>query len=86
MGPWGIGIAVLVGASFTQGGREFMRKAVKTVIRAGYEISDKSKNAVGDLKDKASDLVAEIKAEDGEENGAKAKSTKSKSDKANHDS
>ena len=29
MGPWGIALAILIGASFTEGGRNGMRKAAK---------------------------------------------------------
>jgi hypothetical protein len=81
MGPWGIAIAILLGASFTKGGREVFRKVTRQVIKTGYVLSDKGTDALGDLKEKTADMIAEIKAEQSE-NGDHAKKPASKHKKS----
>jgi hypothetical protein len=81
MGPWGIAILVLLGATLTEGGRNVLRKLTKEAVRTGYVVADKSSNVIGDLKEKTSDLIAEVKAEQSESNGHD-KTAKKKSKKA----
>lgn len=81
MGPWGIAIVALAAASMTDGGRGALRKVAKEVIKAGYRLTDKGSTAIGELKEKTSDLVAEIKAEQSE-NEKHTGSTNGKSKKA----
>jgi hypothetical protein len=69
---------VLIGATMTEGGRNVLRKLTKEVVRTGYVVADKSSNVIGDLKEKTSDLVAEIKAEQAEGNGHSGTKSKSK--------
>jgi len=79
MGPWGIALAVLLGATLTESGRGVLRKITREVIRAGYVVSDKSSAVVGDLKEKTADLIAEVKAEQAESDGHSPKTaTKTK--------
>jgi chemotaxis response regulator CheB len=73
MGPWGIAIIVLVGVALTERGRGLARKVTKEGIRAGYLLSDKSSGIIGELKEKADDLIAEVRAEQSEENDEHSK-------------
>ncbi len=59
MGPWGIAAIVAVAAFCTETGRTYLKKALKTGIRAGYE----AKDAAGELVSKAKDYTEEIAAE-----------------------
>jgi hypothetical protein len=76
MGPWGIAAIALVVAGGTQKGREIMKRALKEVVKVGYEIADMSSNVVAEAKEEFSDLVEEVKAEQGEPNGHKPKDKK----------
>jgi hypothetical protein len=59
-GKWGI-IAVAILA--LPGGRNALRSAGKEVIRAGLVVNDKVKEIVAEVREEASDVVAEVKAE-----------------------
>jgi hypothetical protein len=66
MGPWGIALAILVGASFSEGGRRGMRKAAKEGIKAGMALREKASEMVAEIKEHGSDIVAEVRAEQAE--------------------
>lgn len=59
-GRWGIAAVVLLAMP---GGRKFLRTAAKEVIRAGMLVSDRVKDLAGEIREEASDVVAEIQAE-----------------------
>jgi hypothetical protein len=67
MGPWGIAAIVAVATLATEQGRGYLRKAVKSGVRAGLH----AKESVVELADKAKDykdeMVAEIRAESDDE-------------------
>jgi hypothetical protein len=69
MGPWGIALALLLGATMTEGGRKALRNATKQVIKAGYQLSDKSSSVIGELKEKTNDMIAEVRAEQSDGDG-----------------
>ena len=66
MGPWGIALAILVGASFSESGRRGMRKAAKEGIKAGMALREKASEVAAEFKEKTSDIVAEVRAEQAE--------------------
>jgi len=78
MGPWGIAALVLVAATATEKGRKTLRDVTKGVVKAGYVVTKKSSTALGELKEEIADVVAEVKAEQGEpaEEVKKVKSSK----------
>jgi hypothetical protein len=76
MGPWGIAAIVLVAATATEKGRKTLRDVTKSVVKAGYVVTKKSSSAIGDLKEEIADVVAEVKAEQGETEEVKAKPKK----------
>jgi hypothetical protein len=78
MGPWGIAIALLVVTSFSEEGRRVLRKGARLAIKTGYLITEKTTTAIDDIKDKTSDVIAEIKAESGEDDHHPAKKHKAK--------
>lgn len=61
LGPWGIAIALVVGAGATEDGRKAARKVAKSAIKAGYIVVSKSQDALAEAKERVSDLVAEAK-------------------------
>jgi hypothetical protein len=78
MGAWGIAGLLAILTISTETGRNYLRRLVKTGVRAGYQ----AKESVGELASKAksygSDLVDEVKAESAEvSNGQNKKNRKS---------
>lgn len=63
MWNWGFGIALLAAASLTEGGRRTCRSVAKQAIRAGLVVADKGTKILGECKEQAADLVAEVKQE-----------------------
>ncbi len=59
-GRWGLIAVVLLAMP---GGRKFLRTAAKEVIRAGMVVSDRVKDMAAEIREEASDVVAEIQAE-----------------------
>ncbi len=59
-GRWGLLAVVLIALP---GGRKFLRTAFKEVIRAGMVVSDRVKDLAAEVREEASDVVAEIQAE-----------------------
>jgi hypothetical protein len=60
MGPWGIAAAVLL---LLPGSRKMARTVTKEVIRAGMTVGDNVKDMLSEVKEEASDVVAEVRAE-----------------------
>ena len=62
---WNLGVLVaLLGvAAFSEQGRSTCRKVAKKGIKAGIVVADKAGQVLGDCKEQAADLVAEVKAE-----------------------
>jgi hypothetical protein len=69
MGPWGLLAAALI---VFPGGRKFLRSATKEAIRAGVVVGDKVKELASEIKEEASDVVAEVRAERGDGFGNRA--------------
>ncbi len=61
LGPWGIAVALIVGAGATEDGRKAARKVAKGAIKAGYVVVSKSQDMLAEAKERVSDLVAEAK-------------------------
>lgn len=59
-GRWGLIAVVLLALP---GGRKFLRAATKEVIRAGIVVADRVKDLSAEIREEASDVVAEIQAE-----------------------
>ncbi len=77
-GRWGL-LAIAVVAF--PGGRKFLRSATKEAIRAGVVAGDKIKELASEIKEEASDVVAEVRAERGDGFGNRATELRSKSSK-----
>jgi Ni2+-binding GTPase involved in maturation of urease and hydrogenase len=60
-GPWGIAVALIVGAGATEDGRKAARKAAKGAIKAGYIVVSKSQDLLAEAKERVADIVAEAK-------------------------
>jgi len=78
LGPWGIAVALVVGAGATPDGRKAARKVAKGAIKAGYIVVSKSQDMLAEAKETVSDLVAEAK-NGGDEAPAPAKRGKKSS-------
>lgn len=76
MGPWGIAALLVIGATATEQGRKTLRSVTKSVLKAGYVVTKKSSSAIGELKEEIADVVAEVKAEQGEPEEVKVKTKK----------
>lgn len=59
-GRWGL-IALVVLAM--PGGRKMLRTVAKEAIRAGIVVTDRVKDLAAEIREEASDVVAEIQAE-----------------------
>jgi len=59
-GRWGLVAIVLLALP---GGRKFVRAATKEAIRAGMLVTDRVKDLAAEIREEASDVVAEIQAE-----------------------
>ena len=70
MGPWGIALIALIGATTTDGGRKLLRSGTKSLIKAGLIVKEKSSSVLGEMKEQFADVVAEVKAEAGSEASA----------------
>ena len=75
-GRWGILAVALVAFP---GGRKFLRSAAKEIIRSGVVVADKMKGLASEIKEEASDVVAEVRAERGDGFGNRAAEIRSKS-------
>jgi hypothetical protein len=75
-GRWGILAIALVAFP---GGRKFIRSATKEIIRTGVIVTDKVKDLASEIKEEASDVIAEVRAEHG--NGHRADHRGSKTSK-----
>jgi len=85
MGPWGVAALIVIAAFSTQSGRSYLKKIVRSGIRAGYLAKDAAGDLAGKAKDYREELIAEIKAEHDEKNvgGSRPKETTKSS--ANHE-
>ena len=61
LGPWGIAVALVIGAGATEDGRKAARKVAKGAIKASYIVLSKSQDMLAEAKERVSDLVAEAK-------------------------
>jgi hypothetical protein len=66
-GRWGLLAVALVALP---GGRKFLRTAAKEVIRAGITVVDRAQELAAEIKEEASDVVAEVRSERQKNNGA----------------
>ena len=60
LGKWSIGAALVLAMP---GGRKMVRQALKEVVKVGLTASESVQDLVNEIKEEASDVVAEIKAE-----------------------
>ena len=75
IGPWGIGALIVLA---TRPGKKLLRKAAKTVVKAGYEGKEFAVEARDRINEYRSELISEIKAEQ-DSNGHSTQTKKSKS-------
>lgn len=77
IGPWGIGALIILA---TRPGKNFLRKAAKTVVKAGYEGKEFAVEARDRINDYRVELLSEIKSE--QDNNGHSTPTKKRKNKA----
>lgn len=60
VGPWGLAAVLLLA---TSGGRRLIRGAFKETVKAGIVVTERTKELTAQLREEASDLMAEANEE-----------------------
>jgi hypothetical protein len=63
MNIWGIGAIIAVAALFSESGKAYLKKAVRSGVRAGYKASAAAGVLTANAKQYKDQLVSEIKEE-----------------------
>src|SRR6516165_6440861 len=80
-GPAGLVMVALVALP---GGRKFLRSAAKVAVRAGFEASDGLQTVMTEAKERAQDLIDEVKDEgNSHDKGNRGKNSNKPSSKPN---
>ena len=66
MGIWKLALAILVGAMFTEKGRETVRKLTKQGVKLGQSVAENTCCQMENLKAEASKMIEDIKVEEKE--------------------